>query len=251
MHNLKRIVQAIICRPSVGVLLAKLFSSQIPFKAGRCQVDINVMSSELVARIFFRCYESAEIRSIKFLEPTLHTIELGSSIGVVSALILQRLAVGKEPGITCVEANRAVSGLLERNLKRASPGKSFNILSRAVCYTGNSCHFESSRDTTIGKISNSNPGLGAIEVKAITLAQLLTEQKIDNYQLVMDIEGVEWDVLLQDSDALKKCQIMVVEIHPHPSKGGIAEFVEKMNSNGFKTRRIDGSVVTFDRKLGH
>lgn len=46
------------------------------------------------------------------------------------------------------------------------------------------------------------------------MSSLIEKYNIEDFSLVMDIEGAEVDLLLNDIDSLIKCRLAVIEFHP-------------------------------------
>src|SRR4051812_6437349 len=89
---LKTAIADLLCSSFIGNLLSRAYSDRIP--NGGLVVDTShpSVTPQLTASIFWRIYEGAEIRFVhQFLRPDLDVIELGSSIGVLSCHIKQRL----------------------------------------------------------------------------------------------------------------------------------------------------------------
>ncbi|MGB7307187.1 MAG: FkbM family methyltransferase [Burkholderiaceae bacterium] len=156
-------------------------------------------------------YEQAEQVLIqKYLSPNLPVIELGGSMGVVSAYV--RTVLNPTTPMTVVEANPKLIPVLERNAFASDNGAFTRVLHHAVSTTPGSLDFPVSDDYLSNRISAKNDG-ETVSVQTITLGQLT--ESLDQYSLIMDIEGAEFDIFKNDAPALKACQLAIVEVHPH------------------------------------
>ncbi len=73
-------------------------------------------------------------------------------------------------------------------------------------------------------------------VPCITLEELIAENRIQKYTLVSDIEGSEIEFLMEEGEALRGCQMMIIELHRGVYEGQQLEvadlrriIVEKLN----------------------
>lgn len=207
---LKKFISNLLKIPSVGKAIRLFFDDKIPFSGISIFTDSHEVSNAVVSSIFFRFYESAEVRFVKrYLKPNIPVVELGSSIGVVSCQIAEL----SNSLIICVEANPKLLPLLGKNLE-FNGYKNYKIISGAVDYEskGNFSFFEVGKENVLGRLTKSK-NAGTIIVPNITLNKILEENKIDDYILVSDIEGSEIQFLLHDAEALRKCRQMIIELH--------------------------------------
>lgn len=158
-------------------------------------------------------YEEAERELIeKFLDPQLPVIELGGSLGVVSAFVGSRLAADTPYRI--VEANPVVLPILERNANSTRKGRKSEIIHRAVAYGKETVSFAVSENVHISRVGGNNPSR-TVEIKTTTLAGEVAALGADmRYTLIMDVEGSEWDVLQFDRAAFACCDLAIIEFHP-------------------------------------
>ncbi len=60
----------------------------------------------------------------------------------------------------------------------------------------------------------------AVPVPRLTMAGLLEERCVDSYDLpIMDIEGAEAGLLIDDADSLTKCEVVIAELHTRTFRG--------------------------------
>jgi FkbM family methyltransferase len=186
-------------------------------------------------------YEQAEKRLIeRHLDRNAPVVELGGSIGVISALLRKTLAPGVP--LTIVEANPSIVGLCRRNAQGLDPADTSKVINAAISYDGEAVRFSTAGDYLSGKLAA--PEDAAIVVPATTLAAV--SAGLDAYTLVMDIEGAEYDVFARDGQALQRCRRAFVEIHPDADRSE-ARFFELAAACGFRLIDRDQDVVVLDR----
>lgn len=158
-------------------------------------------------------YEEAERVLIeKYLDPRLPVIELGGSLGVVSAYVGSLL--GKDIPYRIVEANPAVLAILEKNANSTRSGRPSEIVHRAVAYGQETIAFEVSDNVHVSRLAAAE-GQRTITVQTTTLGNEVEALGSGQaYTLIMDIEGAEWDVLEKDAAALSTCALAIIEFHP-------------------------------------
>ena len=179
-------------------------------------------------------YEQAEQELIaKHLNPQIPVLELGGSIGVVSAYIGFIL----EPTTIhiIVEANPKLIPTLERNTSARANGKFTQIINAAVSTQTQEIQFLVTDDFLGNRISNDQQS-ESVSVQTINLSRL--SEGLKRYSLIMDIEGAEFDILRNDAAALSGCELAIVEVHPHlfrdQSGHTLADFVELARAAGMQ-----------------
>ena len=193
-------------------------------------------------------YESNERRLIlKYIEPSLPVIELGGSLGIVSKLISSIL--DNKAKHIIVEANPNIIDACKINALIERRKHSTFIVNRAIAYGREKVNFYISDNEVCSKIVND--GSHNSEIETTNLSKLV-KKYIDNteYVLVMDIEGGEVDVFINDNEVLKKCSFAIVEIHPEiflKRKLSINNFFDLVKKTGLNLIDSDGDVYVFSR----
>ncbi|MDD5596362.1 MAG: FkbM family methyltransferase [Victivallaceae bacterium] len=212
---IKKLLAAMLTTPVMGKLISFFYKGKIPFRGLRFDTCIPEISPETKAQIFFRIYESAEIRFIqKYLPESLDVIELGSSIGVLSTVI--RRMLDKNKRLICVEACPQLSRQIVVNLKQNNLYHNVSCLNKAISYDtegNNKIYFNPGDLSTTGTIDREAKKKNAVEVETVTLSGLKSDFDIDRYTLVMDIEGEEASIINEDAEALKGCRHLFAELH--------------------------------------
>jgi FkbM family methyltransferase len=156
-------------------------------------------------------YEQAEQQLIaKYLNPQLPVLELGGSIGIISAYI--GLVLEPTTLHTIVEANPKLIPILERNAYARDGGKFTRIINAAVSTQADSLEFSVTDDYLGNRIAEGQPA-ESVSVQTINLTRL--SEGFERYTLIMDIEGAEFDILRNDANGLSTCELAIIEVHPH------------------------------------
>lgn len=242
---LKRIISQAITAPIVGKIIS-LFFKRVSYFGIKVSIENSIMSSSAKAAVFWNIYESAEARLIsKYIQSGVPVIEFGSSLGVISRLI----GFKNKERVICVEANLKLIESIKFNLSDIQ-GLNFKIINCALSYSDNPVFFSSKEGQNLtGRVSKESGDI----VQSITLSEVIATEGINEYTLVMDIEGSEIEILLNDRDSLKNCKVMIMELHE-------TDYEDKMysidamkciiESIGFSLLERDGNCFAFNRKEG-
>lgn len=249
--ELKKRVVWLICQPVVGRLAAFLFRDRLRHHGVTIHTDNSMVAPGVKARLAWGLYERAETDFVKeHLPIDLDVIELGSSLGVVSTHIAQRLDDSRS--LICVEANPGLVDEVARNIRHNAPNRCFKVVNGAIDYSGaaevpfriESVHVDS-------RVCESTDDADAVPVRTLTLGRLLAEHRLDRYALVMDIEGAEQALLANDTEALRQCQFIIAELHNlecDTEQAGILAMVERIETElGFEQISRRGDVYAFGR----
>jgi FkbM family methyltransferase len=247
--NLKIFVAKLLTSDFIGKLIGIVFMDSI--RSHGLFVDTQLASPRIKSSIFFGIYEGTEIRFIRqylILSNDIDVIELGSSLGVLSSHIAKQIR--KECRLVCVEANPYLLPAISSNLQRnASHLSSYEVISAAIDYRekDNVDFFISEDSTTSCSLKTSTEN---ITVKSITLGQIIESFSINKYVLIMDIEGSEIDLLINDKKSLEQCEMIIAELHEGTSLTeskfmSVDSMINLMVSYGFRLQRRRGSVCLF------
>lgn len=204
--KIKLIVAKILVNDFTGKLIALLFSNKIPFHNLRIDISNPVIRKRIAASLYFKTYESAEVRFIsKYLNNYEGTIvELGSSIGVVSSTLAKTNSKAK---LYSFEADSRFIPIIENNFK-------LNNITNASCHNeiigADGFEFIPGEDNTMGKISKTNSGNNNM----CSLSQLNKKYNFSEFVLVSDIEGAEYFVLNEEQSIFDTIPLLIIELHP-------------------------------------
>ncbi len=245
--GLKRAFANVLQSYPIGMAIGWLYDDVIPFHGMRIDVRGAAMRPANKAALRLGMYESAEYRFVEsFLRADLPVIELGSSIGAVSSAIARRLAPGQK--LTCVEANPALIPVLKGNLTRNASHLAVEVVHAAVAYDAAYVCFQVSTNNLVSSLASAD-AQGDV-VPSATLTSLRGRHAAVPFQLVADIEGAEVEILLRDVEALRSCQVMIMELHNSQRDGEVFSTIvlkNLINAAGFEIVAEYGAVVVCQR----
>jgi len=205
----------------------------------------------MTASVFWGFYESSEIRFVeKYVRNDLDVIELGSSLGIVSSHIASKLGSGR--CLVTVEANPFLIDTINSNLKKHhNPASTYEVLNNAIGYDSEEVMITITNNNTETRVVKGKVSGDAVAVKTIGLAELIKKFNNRDYALVCDIEGSEVEMLMRETDALKKCCQLFIELHDtvYENKHYSVQMLKDLivNSHGFKIIEEHGPVAVFAR----
>lgn len=199
--------------------------------------------------LMLRHYEEPERQLIeRFMRSDLPVIELGGSLGIISAFVNQRLDAGLN--YTIVEANPRLLGICRANATTTGNAGRIDVVHAACAYHASSISFMVSDNIHANRIAHTG-GTNTITVPAVTLTDLVARKVgMSAYTLIMDIEGAEWDVFENDREALARCALVVAEVHPFffAEQGRTLEgFMALVEAAGFIVAGQVGNSYAFRR----
>jgi FkbM family methyltransferase len=203
----KILLARVLCSPVPAALVSRLTRHRIRNFGLLFDTSDPAISSSVEASLFWQIYEAAEIRFVRrYFDGCSTVVDLGSSLGFTAAHALSTMA--PDGRLISVEANPAIIGSLRRTLERHANGRQISIVDAAIAYGRESVRLEPGTQTWAGKL-----GQDGIQVRATTLGAILKEHQVADYCLLADIEGVEWELVERDREALATCRRAVVEVH--------------------------------------
>ena len=158
-----------------------------------------------------RPYELEEAHFIETaLAPGTPVIELGGSLGVISAVI--RRQIGPDAQHIAVEANPDLAPVCRAN---AGGGGKTEVVQGAVAYVdAPTVAFSRGRNAHEGKLARSGDA-GTFDAPALQLSELVSRLPKAPFGLVCDIEGGELPMLQNEpASTFEHVSHVVMEIHP-------------------------------------
>ena len=168
-------------------------------------IEIEVLRNDVIDGVFEK-FERSAVQ--KYVSPQLPVVELGGCMGVVSCITNRRLADPKAHVV--VEANPRVIPLLARN--RARNHCRFEVLNRAIAYGADTISYAPSIDFASNSL-NEDRGDTRVNVRAISLAEILKTHDFDRYTLICDIEGHETELVEREANVLRRAETIILETH--------------------------------------
>lgn len=188
---------------------------------------------ETTYRLLTGRYEREERTLLdRYLPDGVDVVELGGGTGFISCYVNQML--GSNATHVVVEANPTLVPLIETNC-RANDAECL-IRNAAYSPSEGTVTFVASDAFESGRVDRS--AADGTEVESVSLRRLLEETNVDEFALVADIEGGEFDMFDAEMDVIgNRCVLMVVEFHPE-SSDQLARAFERIEGSGFSL--VDG-----------
>lgn len=241
--QIKLVIAKILVNDFTGKLIAILFSNKIPFYNLRIDISNPVIRKRIAASLYFKTYESAEVRFIsKYLKNYEGTIvELGSSIGVVSSTLAK---ANPKAELFTFEADKRFIPIIENNFK-------INNIKNATCFNeiigASGYEFIPGEDNTMGKISKTDSESNQMS----SLSQLIKKYNFSEFVLVSDIEGAEYFVLNEDDAVFNVIPLLIIELHPIEIENAlisVEDLKSRIETLGYEILEQYGSNIVAKRK---
>lgn len=202
-----------------------------------------------------RPYEDEEAQMVRrHLTPGTHVIELGGCLGIVSALIRNR--IGPDATHVVVEANPGLIPVLTRNATHGNTAAKTRVMNVALDYSGrDTVSFDLGHNAHVGRVggTGNDRGKGTMRITApaTTLAALAGHLPPGPFALICDVEGAELDLFAHEqADVLARISLMVLETHPKFYDGGIArqkQLLDRLAELGFVVAEERNDVLCLTR----
>ncbi|MGY3602742.1 MULTISPECIES: FkbM family methyltransferase [unclassified Bradyrhizobium] len=221
--------------------LIELTGNHVWIDGVKLSVDNPLVMTRHKSTLFFQIYE-IKVRALtkRYIDPDLPTVEIGGSIGGVACTTNKLLRFPREHVV--VECNPYVLPTLERN--RVLNSCPFSIEPLALAYAADTVTFTVALDHfMMGRLHGS--GGMQIEVKAITLREIIRKYNFKVINLISDSEGGEVEMVDQDEDIMRECvKWFIVETHAG-ERGStlIRAMISKLENIGFVTEEAQVDVL--------
>lgn len=226
IRTCKRFIVELLCMPPIGYLIGAYYRDKIPHQDCVILTRSPNIAANVKARLRWGFYERSEMHLLgPHLRADLEVIELGSSLGVISAHIARRLPPDKR--LICVEANPQMIPLIEANLRENAHDRSWKVLNYAIDYNESkeSVSFILNSDNVASHVASGTESNSReshlIDVPTTQLKDLLSLYDVKDYVLFCDIEGAEADIFAYDSEAMEGCKQIIIELHQSQIKGEV------------------------------
>lgn len=175
----------------------------------------------------------------KHLLPNFDVVELGGGLGFLSCYVGQKIKPKNKHIV--IEPNPFILPTLNSN--RMLNGCDFEILNHAYSPTPGFVTFDASGPFESSRINVNSPD--TIQVESITLGHIIDQYKLDQFLLLLDIEGDEFDLIQHEFDIIvRHCPLIIIEFHDE--FGLIQPAVSKLESSGYSVFE-NGNVYAFVR----
>ena len=229
--------------------LAELRGDVVTYHGVTLNLEPPVVTRRIRASIARNHYEIGEKTLLDtYLDPSTPLVELGGGLGFIAAYTDRLL----DPGTThvVVEANDRLIPVLEETRRRNdadyeivhaayAPGRSTATLFTHTHFWSNSTR------------SSAEEG---VEVPATSLRDLVDEFGLDEFALVVDIEGAEIDLLDELQLVEARCSLVILELHDTKSEhtelaDDIAALRERLDASSLELVEADETKRVYRR--GH
>lgn len=226
--------------PALG-LIVEIKGNRVSVGGLQFDVSDSCISRGIKGRFVLGLYEQPEIESIeRDLDRSLPVVELGACIGVVSC-VTNKFLVDRRQHVV-VEANPSLVPIIEKN--RALNGGAFDVVNAALAYDQETVTFYVGRMITASALRGRKGS--PITVPTITLAHILQAHHFDRVNLIVDIEGAEYELVMNEPESLSRNVARIfMEVHdsalgPHK----LAAIFSRLEDCGFEvSRRIADNYV--------
>jgi FkbM family methyltransferase len=198
-------------------------------------------------------YEAKEARFIQeYLPPGSEVLELGASLGIVSSIIL-----GRRPSrLVSYEAVPGLVDIARQMVAHNHPDAPWELVHCAIAAEGvTEVSFAWSSEYTQGGSVARGPGAGegaTLLVPAASLAGVIERHGLPSSAwLVMDIEGMEWELARRQAAGLRHFAGIIVECHDITDGGrhvSHAQVLEEITRAGFDIVDRRGKVSVLMRR---
>lgn len=232
---------AFLTHPWITQFVSLVFANRIPSFSGTVHLPPH-SPKEIKAGIFWGLYEYQERFFISNYLPRIYdTIELGASLGIVTRTILSRLDFDRR--LVSVEPNHALREYWLKNTARHSIDFPSVVLDNAlVCYSSTD-GFSPGRDNLTGRAL---PSFSDTSIPKTTLGEISRKFSLRQpFSLVMDVEGMEFDILRHEAPFIRRCAFVCAELHG--SKEQNHSFLSDMSQFGFELLAQKHTVAVWQR----
>jgi len=190
-------------------------------------------------------YEKPErFAARKYIQPEWPVVELGGCIGVV-ACITNKLLQNPKAHVV-LEANPMAVPYLEAN--REANGCSFKIVNQAIAYDSDKVTFTPSLDFCGNSVDRNVSTEVEVTVPATQLSRILEDEQFQKYALICDIEGQEYELVMREAEAIRKAEVVIMEIHPHIiGEQETGALISRLENLGFRIAEQSALVWVFSK----
>jgi len=173
------------------------------------------LENNIFGSIYFKFYEKSEIFFLnKYFKP-ITTIDVGSGLGILSGILKKKYQKKKFLSIL-VEANKKNINYSKKLFKLNKINKNTHFLNYVFNGSSKKKFTFDIRDTLNSKIKLSKRK--DFNIKSIKFDQIKKKYKFQNFQIIFDIEGEEFNFDKNLLKKLKYCERAIIEIHTMSEK---------------------------------
>jgi FkbM family methyltransferase len=211
-----------------------------------CQFPLrNLANNFMKLALLDGSYETLERAAVrKYLQPNSNVVEFGACVGVVSC-ITNRMLINPKAHVV-VEMNPLAIPHLESN--RQKNQCFFRIVNSALAYDTPEIRLRAHVEFW-GNFLNQGGNKPEVTVPTTQLQRILEEEKFEEYTLICDIEGQEYELLTHELDAVRKAELIIMEVHPAMTgEQKVQEILSKLKESGFQLIEKSVEVVVLKKE---
>jgi FkbM family methyltransferase len=205
---------------------------------------MSCISPELRAEIVReRDYELEEcVLCRQHVDATTDVIELGGGISFVACCLNPKLGDVRH---LVFEANPALVPTIKRHCELNECD--FEVINKAYAPTGDRVKLYPQKDirSSTTRDERSESEIQPMVIDAVSLADITSHNSIDEFTLIVDIEGGEVDLVAQEGALLaERCRMLVVEFHEFVDEP-LEHTRERLDRIGFVRTASRGSAEVY------
>lgn len=235
-------------------IYSKLLINQKIFKIDNFQFynfeGKNSMSNFLLK---FGMWEIKERKLIKYIDKNVDTIEAGGGIGSMS--IFLRNHIGLDSKLLVLEPNPRLAKIIKKNfqLNKFDDFKKNIIIQKALSYHEKSditfYEFDEPFENklSLDSYEYTRQTKNYLSVETTNINNILKKYNIDDFQLIIDVEGEELNIISRENEWLRKCRYIMFEVHHNSSN--FQKILNSLNENNFKFYKKNYNVYIYKNNL--
>ena len=180
-------------------------------------------------------YEKKELNVLSFLDYNCHTIEAGGGVGFVSCVI-KKYFISKKKKLIILEPEKNKCNLIKKNLIFNKVYKNCSVISCGLSFKPEKLFLNIYNFVLSNTFSNNscyNFFFKSQKKKKFNLVSvncLIKIFRLKKFQLLLDVEGLEFEILTKNISWFKFCEKIIFEDHLSLSKSrNLKVFLEKNN----------------------
>lgn len=215
------------------IISRKLFFYDLELPESKGIIDLKTRS--LIRHKLYERFEIEAINKLNFWNNNF--IDLGSSIGLCSYFVAKKMNsnfkhILVEPNKTLLEYSKLLLSVLEN--------REAVFINLAIGYDSNRMLFDPGNTILSGKLVKYEPNSYLEIVKCTNLKSIIEENKIDSYNILIDIEGMSFLPIFQEEDVFKNCNKLIIE-EAYSKKFNYEMIKNQLKKLGFKITYYENS----------
>ena len=231
-------------------IYSQLFINQKIFQINKYKF-YNVPEKDSMSNFLlkFGMWEAKERNLIKFMDKDIDTIEAGGGIGSMS--IFLRDHIGSNSKLLVLEPNPKLTKIIKKNfiINKFDNFEKNIIIQKALSYQEQvKVKFHEFDEPFENKLNLDSYEYTKqtnkfLSVETTNINSLLKEYKIQYFQLIIDVEGEELNIIKEQNQWLSTCKYIMFEAHHESTK--FQSIIQTLNDRNFKLYKKNYNVYLF------